>query len=502
MLEVKNVSVVLNNNRTLIKNLSFSLNKGDKLAIIGEEGNGKTTLLEALLGISKYATLTGNVSFHNHSVEYLKQTLEKSDLKKTAYEYLFYDENSYYENISDFYNYLNILHMKDSFLEQIMETLSGGEKVKLSILKLLLEERDILFLDEPTNDLDIETLEWLEEFILSCDKPILYVSHDEELLAKTANKILHIEQIKHKTECRHTLSSTDYNTYISSRKSALERQIQIAQNEKRGFKKKQERLQEIMQKVEWSQNTISRKDPHGAKVLKKKMHSLKSQEKKLENRDLTQIPDVEENIHFFFEDVFLPKTKKILEFTLDKLKVEKKVLAQNIHLEVIGNEHVCIIGRNGIGKTSLLLKIKEELSTRKDIKVGYMPQYYDEVLNKYDKVLDIFKCSVDKTKWRMYLGNMNFTREEMAGKIRDLSNGSKAKLLLIYLVLSNCSVLLLDEPTRNVSPLSNPVIRTSLSQFKGTIISVSHDRKYIKEVCNVIYELNENGLVKKDKIEK
>lgn len=276
----------------------------------------------------------------------------------------------------------------------------------------------------------------------------------------------------------------------------------MAQNEKREFKKKQERLQEIMQKVEWSQNTISRKNPHGAKVLKKKMHSLKSQEKKLENRDLTQIPDVEENIHFFFEDVFLPKMKKILEFSLDKLMIENRVLAQNIHLKVVGNEHICIIGRNGIGKTSLLLKIKEELSTRKDIKVGYMPQYYDEVLNKYDKVLDIFKCSVDKAKWRIYLGNMNFTREEMVGKIRDLSNGSKAKLLLIYLVLSNCSVLLLDEPTRNVSPLSNPVIRASLSQFKGTIISVSHNRKYIKEVCNVVYELNENGLVRKDKIEK
>lgn len=500
MFEVKNVSIFLNNNRTLINNLSFSLNKGDKLAIIGEEGNGKTTLLEALLGISKHATLSGSISYYNHSIGYLRQHIEKNDLHKTSFEYLFLNEDSYYENISKFYTYLNILHMKDFFLEQTMDTLSGGEKVKVSILKLLLEEKDILFLDEPTNDLDIETLEWLEKFIISCDKPILYVSHDEELLAKTANKILHLEQIRHKTECRHTLVTGDYDTYIKIRNDSLERQTQMARNEKREFKKKQDRLQEVMQKVEWDQNHISRKDPHGAKVLKKKMHSLKSQEKRLNDTELVQIPDVEENIFFFFENIFLPKTKKILDFSLDQLIVENKLLVQNIHLEVIGNEHICIVGKNGIGKTSLLLKIRKELEARKDIKIGYMPQYYDEVLKNYETVLDFFNFhGIDQTKARMYLGNMKFTKEEMTGKISALSNGSKAKLLFIYLVLAEVNVLLLDEPTRNVSPLSKPIIRESLKKFSGTIISISHDRKYINEVCDVVYELTPYGLRKKIK---
>lgn len=127
-----------------------------------------------------------------------------------------------------------------------------------------------------------------------------------------------------------------------------------------------------------------------------------------------------------------------------------------------------------------------------------MSQNYEDILSYYDKVINFITPSSKKediTKARMYLGNMNFTREEMEGKITELSNGTKAKLILMKLVLEKCNVLLLDEPTRNVSPLSNPVIRKVLKEFKGTIISVSHDRKYIEEVIDKIYKLTPNGLM-------
>ena len=130
--------------------------------------------------------------------------------------------------------------------------------------------------------------------------------------------------------------------------------------------------------------------------------------------------------------------------------------------------------------------------------MGYMPQNYEDILKEYDKVIDFIAPSGKKediTKARMYLGNMNFTREEMEGKITELSNGTKAKLILMKLVLEKCNVLLLDEPTRNVSPLSNPVIRKVLKEFKGTIISISHDRKYIEEVIDKLYRLTPNGLI-------
>ena len=498
MLEIKDLTISISD-RYLIKNLNLILNNGDKLAVIGEEGNGKSTLLKSILGICEYAEVSGNINLKGNRIGYLEQSISTDKLDKSVYEFLFIDETDYYDKINNLYKYLDLINLTDDILKQKINTLSGGEKVKISILKLLLNEYDILFLDEPTNDLDIETLEWLEHFINNTNKPIMYVSHDETLLANTANMILHLEQIKKKTECRHTLLKIDYDTYVEQRLRKIEKQTQVAKSEKREFNKQQEKLQRIMQKVEYQQNAITRADPHGAAVLKKKMHSLKSQEKKLDETELTEVPDVEESINFFFEDVEMPRTKNVINLDIDELKVSDKVLSKNIKLDVIGNIHLCIIGKNGVGKSTLIKLIYNELKDRNDVKVGYMPQTYDDILNNYKYVLD-FICpngSKDEiTKARMFLGNMKFTREEMISDIKDLSNGTKAKLFLVKLVLDKCDVLILDEPTRNVSPLSNPVIRNVLNEYKGTIISVSHDRKYINEVVNALYILTPDGLVK------
>lgn len=498
MLEVNNLSVSIGD-RYLIKNLSFVLNVGDKLAIIGEEGNGKSTLLKAIMGVCDYAEINGNINYKSNRIGYLEQSMSDIYLKKSVYNYLFKDDNDYYENISNFYKYLELIKLSDSVLNQQINTLSGGEKVKISILKLLIKEYDILFLDEPTNDLDIETLEWLENFINKTNKPIIYVSHDETLLSNTANIILHLEQIKKKTECRYTLLKIDYDTYVSQRLRAIDKQAQIAKSEKRDFNKKQERLRQIMQKVEHQQNTITRQDPHGAAVLKKKMHTLKSQEKRLEDMDLTEMPDVEESIYFNFDDVFMPRTKNIININIPELKIGNKTLSKNIKLDIVGNVHLCIIGKNGIGKSTLIKYIYNQIKDREDIKVGYMPQMYEDILNEYEYVLDFVSPSGSKsdiTLARTYLGNMKFTREEMMSKIAYLSNGTKAKLFLVKLVLDKCDVLVLDEPTRNVSPLSNPVIREVLNKYKGTIISISHDRKYISEVIDSLYILTPSGLIK------
>lgn len=499
MLEIKNLSISIND-RYLIENLNLTLNTGDKLAIIGEEGNGKSTLLKSILGKCEYAVISGNINLKNNRIGYLEQSINKENLNRTVYDFLFINENDYYDKINNLYKYLDLISLNDKILKQNISTLSGGEKVKVSILKLLLNEYDILFLDEPTNDLDIETLEWLEKFINNTNKPIIYVSHDETLLSNTANMILHLEQIKKKTSCRHTLLKIDYNTYVDKRLRKIEKQTRVAKSEKREYKKQQEKLQKVMQKVEHQQNTISRSDPHGAQLLKKKMHSLKSQEKKLDNMELTDIPDIEDSINFFFENIEIPKTKNIIDIDIKQLTISNKMLAKNIKLDIIGNTHICIIGKNGVGKSTLIKIIYEKLKDRTDIKVGYMPQTYDDVLNNYEYVLDFISPNGIKdeiTKARIFLGNMKFTKEEMTSKIKNLSNGTKAKLFLVKLVLDECDVLVLDEPTRNVSPLSNPVIRKALKEYNGTIISVSHDRKYINEVIDSIYILTENGLTKK-----
>lgn len=498
MFEVKNISIKVKD-RYLIQNLSFSLNMGDKMAIIGEEGNGKSTLLKSMLGICEYAEVTGHVVFGGNRIGYLEQMMSAENLGKTVYEFLFQNEFDYYEKVTKLYQYLEWVHLNDAIMKRTISTLSGGEKVKIGILRLLIGEYDILFLDEPTNDLDIETLEWLEQFINQIPHPVIYISHDETLLSKTANMILHLEQIKKKSDCRYTLYKIDYDSYVEMRLRNIDKQTREAKSEKRKFEKQQEKLNRIMQKVEHQQNTISRKDPHGAKLLKKKMHSLKSQEKKLDRTELLEIPDVEEHISFYFENVEIPKTKKIMSVNIKELKVQENIVSKNIVFDIFGNTHLCIIGKNGVGKSVLIKQIYECLKNRTDIKVGYMPQNYNDVLGHYEYVLD-FLCpnrdQVQITKARTYLGNMKFTREEMIGKIEELSNGTKAKLILIKLVLDNCNVLILDEPTRNVSPLSNPVIRNVLRNYKGTIISVSHDRKYIDEVIDCLYMLTPNSFTR------
>ena len=506
MIEIKNLSIKVND-RYLVKDLSLNLNKNDKLAIIGEEGNGKSTLLKCIIGICNYAEVTGTINLNNNKIGYLEQHITESYKEQKVFDYLFISDNDYYNKINNLYKNLTILNIKDDILDKRMNILSGGEKIKVAILKLLLDDNDVLLLDEPTNDLDIETLIWLENFINKIDKPIIYISHDETLLSKTANIILHIESLKKKTECKHTLLRIKYNEYVDLRLRTILHQTQVHNFEKKELEKKEEKLKWQKQRVEFEQNNISRSDPHGGRLLKKKMHNVKSQEKKLENIDITEKPDPEESIYFKFEEVNIPNNKKILNLNNYNLIINNNNI--KINLEVYGNVHICIIGKNGTGKTTLIRKIYDMLKDRTDIKVGYMPQDYNDILNSYDNVLGFItngsKNKEEITKSRMYLGNMKFTPEEMTDNIDNLSGGSKAKLILMKLVLDKCNVLILDEPTRNVSPLSNPVIRKVLKEFNGTIISVSHDRKYIEEVPNKIYLLTNNELnliEKEDFIEK
>lgn len=503
MLEVRDLEITINEN-IIIKDLNFILNKSDKMAIIGEEGNGKTTLIKAIYNksIIPYAKVSGTINHKGYSIGYLEQSINDDYLVLSAMEYLFKDDDDYYSKINNLYKMLNELNLKDDILEiDQVKKLSGGERVKLQLLKILLEEPDILLLDEPTNDLDIKTLEWLENFIINSQKPIIYVSHDETLLSKTANVILHLELIDKKRIPRNTVSKISYDEYVEKRINAITKQTQIARKEKQNYKKQQEKLNQIRNKVEHQLRTISPSDPHGGQLLKKKMKTIKAQERRFENQELTEMPDFEESINFFFEELKVPSKKEILKLDLSELTTDDKILSKNIILNVTGSEHVVIIGNNGVGKTTLMKKIKDMMINRDDIKVGYMPQDYNDILRNFKTPLDYLITSGDKDEISMirsFMGNMKFTRDEMTGDINNLSGGSKAKLILLKLILNKYDVLLLDEPTRNVSPLSNPVIRESLSNYGGTIISISHDRKYINEVCDKTYELTSSGLKEVD----
>ena len=173
------------------------------------------------------------------------------------------------------------------------------------------------------------------------------------------------------------------------------------------------------------------------------------------------------------------------------------MLARNVSLIVRGPEKICLTGRNGVGKTTLLRLIRDQLTHRADLNVCYMPQDYEELLELNNNPIDYLAPSGQKdevTMVRTYLGSLRYTAQEMSHPIRELSGGQKAKLLLLRMSLSGANVLLLDEPTRNFSPLSGPEVRNLLRSFPGAIISVSHDRKYLDEVADKVYSLTEDGL--------
>lgn len=218
-----------------------------------------------------------------------------------------------------------------------------------------------------------------------------------------------------------------------------------------------------------------------------------------EYENMTEIPDSEDAIFVKFNnDINIPNGKQVFDYSLDKLKVDNRILAKDINLIVRGPEKICIIGKNGVGKTTLIRKIAEDLLNRSDIKASYMPQEYEEILDFSISPVEYLTITGDKeenSRIRTFLGSMRYTADEMNHRVAELSGGQKAKLLFLKMTMDGSNVLILDEPTRNFSPLSNPVIRNILREYKGAIISISHDRKYIKEVCSIVYELTKDGLV-------
>lgn len=497
MLEVNHLTISYDD-YIIINDLSFVINKKDKMAIVGEEGNGKTTILKALANINSEANIKGIINTKQNSIGYLKQQLTDEELNKTVFNYLFETQEKYYDLVTEFYETIKQLNINDKILDQLLKTLSGGEKVKIQILKLLLDGSDILLLDEPTNDLDLETVVWLEEFLKNTNRPVIYVSHDEKLLKETANIILHLERINKKQIPKHTVMKINYQEYIDKRNSNIEKQSSIAKKERAEYKKQVERMNQIRNRVEHEQNSISRSDPHGGKMLKRKMKQVKNQMNRIEDKELTEIPDYEEGMECFFNDVKVPSTKIILDEHIDTLKIGDKILARNIDIFIKGNKNIIITGKNGVGKSTLLKELLKRLEKRNDIKVGYMPQHYNEVLDDSKTVLDYLVESTKKSEWecRNLLSSMKITKEEQVSIPNSLSGGSIAKVLFANLILNEYNVLLLDEPTRNLSPLSVPSIKEALLEYNGVIISISHDRNYISSLADEVYELTEKGLTK------
>lgn len=505
---IKDLTIIDLKQHPLLEHFSFTLGTHDKIGIIGEEGNGKSTLLKAIYNtklIEDYTSISGTIDTQNQQIVMFSQTLDDHWNSVFIWEYLL--KKNWIDEIED-YNELAIYekeclkyHVDLELLRrsQTMKTLSGGEKVKIRLLKVLHQPHDILLLDEPTNDLDIHTLEWLSAFIQEYAKPILFISHDETLLNECANVIIHLEQRNKKTKCVHTIFKGNYQEYAAMRNRTLGKQQQLAKKEKMEYQKKKQRLNDIQNAVHDALNDTVR-SPGTAAKLAKKMKNIKAKEEQIEKESYTKTDTVEEAIDVYFKDIHGISKKVIIELNDITIQYDEKVLINHIKLTVLGKDKIVITGKNGCGKTLFIKQIYERLKNRRDIRLGYMPQNYQELIPEYATPITFLIEQGDQkeiTEIREWLGRMKFTTEEMEHEICELSEGQKAKLYILSFIKQKCNVLLLDEPTRNLSPLTNKTITHILKQYDGCIISVSHDRNYIETVCVDIYEVEAGRLIQR-----
>lgn len=504
MIQVRNISITIDRDqKTIVEDFSFTVADGAKVALIGEEGNGKSTLLKWLYDpalVEGYATVTGFASIPG-TKGYLAQELPERERTLSVYAYL--TAHCREDALSP--KALSRA-MKDvalpydlAYSDQKMGTLSGGERVKLALAALLLNDCDVLLLDEPSNDLDLETLLWLEGFLRTVKKTVLYISHDEVLLSRTAEAVIHLEMVRRKKIPRATMANIPYDAYMQRREAAFEHQAQVAQFEQKAFREKKERYLSIYNAVDHAQATLTRQDPSTGRLLKKKMHTVQSIGRRLEKEqeNLTEAPEAEWAILPKWLGGEVKNGRTVLEYGPAALSLSDRVLSEHVAIRISGPERVCVVGKNGCGKTTLLKMLVPEIEKR-GYNVFYMPQTYADLLPMDRLPVEFLAPGGDKdsvTEARIFLGSMKYTTDEMDHPIRALSGGQQAKLLLLKAILDRADVLVLDEPTRNLSPLSAPAVRTLLKEFRGAILMVTHDRKLIAEAATRVLKLSETGLL-------
>lgn len=507
MIQIHDLTITHNKDlKILVKQLSFVVNSGDKLAIIGEEGNGKSTLLSCLMSenlVSNYAQVSGQILRHFSRYAYLPQSLPAEAGKCSLSDYFFGDMEADLD-YGLVYRLAKELGFDSQRLasSQTLSSLSGGERLKVQLIKALAQPYEILFLDEPSNDLDLDTLLWLQNFIASSPTTIVFISHDPAFLAATANKVLHLELLKKKREARATLSSLDYESYARERQLRFDKESKQAKKDQEEHDKKLVKHHRIHQSVQ--HNLRQAHDSTMGRLLAKKMKAILAQGKRYEREgeNLTQMPEQESSISLFFDEITpLPASQTLLLLEDFQLLREDCILADQLHLHIRGQDKIGLVGKNGAGKSSLLDQIRKLLQGKSNLKVGFMPQDYDSYLPLSQKPLDFLAPSgeaKDQEQARTHLASLNFRREEIDHPISQLSGGQKAKLLLLHLVLLRPQFLLLDEPTRNLSPLSHPEVTQLFVDFPGAIFCVSHDREFLQKVCPKIYELTPQGLLEVD----
>lgn len=487
----------------LFSNISFTVNKNDKIGLVGVNGVGKSTLLKMILGEEKVdgnidnlnekgtifinpnikiSYLSQNVNFKsmdNYVIDEIYSVFDEllnvkdkienlsSDMNELDEIYSNYDEKDVYSidyRVNFVVEGLNLENLKN---KKILE-LSGGEKTRVALAKILLEKSDLLILDEPTNHLDILTIEWLEKYLIKEIKSFILISHDREFLDNVCNKIYEIENKK-------------LETYNGNFSDFLFQKELILKGEIKKYEKEQEYIKKMEEFVRRYKAGNKSKQARGRQKLLDKLDRMEDPEFNVKKLKLNFSAKYDTG-----ENVLKIKNLKVDNlFKIDEFNIYK-------------GDKIGIIGKNGIGK-STLLKIIEKNLKYDEIELGSNVNmaYFDQDMsfdNEENTLIEEINNDLSKNEeyYKSLLSSFLFTKDDVEKKIKNLSGGEKVRIKLLKMMLKNANFLILDEPTNHLDMYSIEILEEALKNFNQTLIVVSHNRHFLSEVCNKICII-ENG---------
>lgn len=505
----------------IFENVTFDVKTKDKIGLVGRNGTGKTTLMKILAGYENFQSgqinkrkglVLGyleqipnyedentvsdvlNKAFQylqdiKKQMEQLERTFDNLDgeelqsaIKKYSYLHDSYQIAGGYDTKEKLNKILQGLNVSDEMQKREFNTLSGGEKTRVILGKILLEEPDLLLLDEPSNHLDIKSVEWLEEYLKNYEGTIVMVSHDRYFLDRVSNKIIELEADGVQ------IYNGNYSRYVAEKELRFLQAMKEYESQQKNIKKIEDQIQRYRI---WGEMRDSDKMYKRAKEL----------EKRLEKIEKINKPIVDKKSANFQINGVSRSGKEVIKVININKTYNTKQLFSNIEFTLFYNDSMCILGENGTGKSTILKIIIDEIQSDKgevkigsNVKIGYLPQ--EVSFDREDiSIVEYFSYyySISIGEARKELANILFTGDDVYKHISTLSGGEKSRLKLGMLIYEKVNTLILDEPTNHLDIESREVLEENLINYDGTILFVSHDRYFVDKIATCIGEIEDKS---------
>ncbi len=518
ILSCQNVSKTFGINE-IINHASFHVEEHEKAAIVGINGAGKSTLLKIIMGelpadegeviiakgktlgyLAQQKMLSGHATIYEELKDAKKDVIEMEEklrfleqemkhfsgveLNALMEQYhrisTMFEQKNGYSWRSGLTGVLKGLGFSEEDFEKQVDTLSGGQKTRVALGKLLLSSPDIILLDEPTNHLDLNSIAWLETYLLNYRGTVIIVAHDRYFLNKVVTKVIEIDQ-------GHVMTFLgNYSAYAEKKKQLRETQLKAYLNQQQEIKHQQEVIAKL--------RSFNRE---------KSIRRAESREKMLDKMDLLEKPMEQDT------EIKLTLEPKITSgndvLTVEHLsKSYDQVLFQDLNFQIYRGERVAIIGDNGTGKTTLLKIINEltdadtgKITLGSKVHIGYYDQEHQILHPEKTLVEELSDAypNLTNTEIRNILAAFLFTGDDVFKRIKDLSGGERGRVSLAKLMLSKANFLILDEPTNHLDIVSKEILESALIRYTGTVMYVSHDRYFINQTATRILDLKNQTLV-------